>query len=451
MNNVCLNYKDDDNRYDIIVIGGGTSGSIAAMAAAREGKKVLILEREYALGGTSTLAQVNPRMHNKTKPDIYNSSLLKEIQSNLEKNGYGYDGQWFNPIMMAPCLENFCEKYGVKIIYGACFIDVIKTGEKIDKAIFMTASGLKAYKADCFIDATGGAAVAIAAGCSYESGDANGNNQPMTLRFSIANVDVQKFKEFGQELSLYVEMDEPWFEVFSLWSYKDSKLTEIFKKAVEDGVIEERDGNYIQAFTCKYSGDGILWCNCPEAGFIRNANDSECITEMILYSRKASVRLQKFFKTYIKGFENCEIHSFATIPGIRESNRVVGKYHVEVEDYINRAKFKDAVAQTAYPIDIHAEHMDDLELMKPGEFYEIPFSAMLPKDGANNLLVSGRCISTSFAVQASMRIQPVCIALGEAAGIAAALYSNLEQADGAKVRDKMISYGGDFLGYNLDV
>ncbi|MEG1742742.1 MAG: FAD-dependent oxidoreductase [Clostridia bacterium] len=431
-------------KYDVIVIGGGTAGTFAAMAAAREGKKTLLCEREYCLGGTSTLSLTTPRMTNHMTENPCNSSLAAELQSQLEIDGFGYDNQWFNPIMQGFYLEKMCRKYGVELLYGACFIGVIKENRSLKSVLFQTASGLSAYSADCFVDATGNAAVAYESGCPTESGDVNGDNQPMTLRFAVSGVDIAAAKEFCLKIGVWADLNLPIFEIASKWNDQKNPLTLLFEKAVADGTLQKRDGNYFQAFYCKYCGEGIVWCNCPEAGHIRDANSSKSITEMVTYSREAAIRLCNFFKKYLGGFENCSIHSFATIPGIRESRRAVGEYYLTEDDFLLCKKAPDCVAQTAYPIDVHDETNLRLQKIPHGEYYEISYKCMIPKN-ADNLLVAGRCISASFVAQSSMRIQPVCMALGEAAGIAAATNPNVREVDGTQIRKRMELFGGKFV------
>ena len=105
--------------------------------------------------------------------------------------------------------------------------------------------------------------------------------------------------------------------------------------------------------------------------------------------------------------------------GVRESWRVRGKYYMDAEDYLKAHHFADAVCRTAYPIDIYDVKLDLFEKLKKGEYYEIPYRALVTNE-MSNLLVVGRCASGSFAAQASFRIQPTCMSMGEAAGIAAA-------------------------------
>lgn len=441
---ITLDYKSYDTKYDVVVIGGGTAGCIAAMAASREGAKTLLIEREFSLGGTSTLAQTIPRMNNHMTQDVMNTHLAVELQERAIKDGCGYSKNWFNPHLMKAVLEDMCEAYNVDILMGADFVSTIQDGEKITAVLLQTIDGLYAVESRGFIDATGNATVALDAGCPVTCGDKNGRNQPMSLRFSVSNVDIQKAKEFFNSIGLNVPMDAPYFEFASLWKYGNHPVTNIFRKGVEDGLIIERDGNYIQAFNPPICGEGMIFFNCPEMSHIYHATDPKGLTRVAIDAKAAARRIHNLFKLRVGGFENSMIQSFADMPGVRESRNIIGEYVVTGEDFANRLKTDEAIAQTAYPIDIHDEVDLKLERMQPGEYYEIPFQALIPKN-VSNLLVAGRCISATFAAQASLRIQLVCMAMGEAAGIAMARHPEQPSLNtGKDIRSAMQSYGGTF-------
>ncbi|MDD4818545.1 MAG: FAD-dependent oxidoreductase [Victivallaceae bacterium] len=443
METMSLEYSLYPKKYDVVVIGGGTAGAMAAMAAGREGASVLLVEREYALGGTSTLAQTTPRMTNHMTQDVMNSSLSGELQTLLVGKNFGFNKTWFNPQLLKCALEEMCEKYGVDLLYGADFLTVVAKNGTLTHAVFQTVAGAIAVAGKSFIDATGNAAVAVAAGCPVEQGDGQGRNQPMTLRFALSHVDIEAARDFMIRSGIWNANEKSYLEMASLWCYNRHPLTDLFRKAVEDGVLTPRDGNYFQSFAVPCYGSGVMYFNCPEAGHIRNALDPAAVTEMVVYSRKAALRLLNFMRKYVPGFENCELHSFAEMPGVRESRRIVGEYYLTEPDYDKRSKFPDGIAQTAYPIDIHDDSLQTLHLMGPGEFFEVPFRSMIPKN-VNNLLAAGRCVSASFRVQGALRIQLVCMAMGEAAGIAAGLDPHTAVCDGAAIRRKMMEYGGTF-------
>jgi len=167
---------------------------------------------------------------------------------------------------------------------------------------------------------------------------------------------------------------------------------------------------------------GELAFNCPRIAGL-SATDPWDLSKAQTIGRQKIRRIAKFFKTAVRGFENSYIGTIAPMVGIRESRRIVGDYTLTEEDYLTEARFPDAVARNSYPIDIHSTKAKGGLVMKhlpPGHYHEIPYRCLLPV-GLDNLLVAGRCLSATFAAQAAVRIQQNCRALGEAAGLAAAL------------------------------
>lgn len=452
---ISLPVKPWAKEYDVVVIGGGTAGAIAGIAAAREGESVLIVESGYGLGGSASRAQVTPMMSNYL-PGSDNSSLDREIRRRMISNGWGdqdpwgQDG-WFHPEMLKAVLEDMALEQGVQILYGAAYVNAVTEKNRITGILCETTEGLMLIRGRVFIDATGDAKVACTAGCPFESGDpVTGRNQKISLRFAIAQVNIQQLRDFLNQSGLTVPAEAKDVEIASLWSYgKEHPITSLFHQGVKEGILLPEDGAYFQAFSAPCYG-GAIYLNCPEAIHVCNAVDSAAITQAVLDCRRAAVRLHRFLKKYIAGFSDSVIQSFAEMPGIRESRRITGRYVLTGTDYIRRRHFEDGIAQTAYPIDIHGgDSLECLPPMESGEYVEIPYSCMIPQN-ITNLLVTGRCISTTFTAQSAIRIQRVCRALGEAAGIAAAFAcagsdGDVTPVDGRKIRNRMIEVGGQFV------
>ena len=176
---------------------------------------------------------------------------------------------------------------------------------------------------------------------------------------------------------------------------------------------------YIQAFTIT-GKPTVLSMNCPEMPALNfSATDTVSYSRAVTFGRKMMHRLAGFFIKNVPGFEKAYISREASMVGVRESWRIRGKYYMTDKEYTDARHFHDAVARTAYPIDIHDVNLDLSKKLKKGEYYEIPYRALVTNE-ISNLLVVGRCASGSFAAQASFRIQPTCMSMGEAAGIAAA-------------------------------
>ncbi len=441
--------KTSEDQYDVIVVGGGTAGSIAAIAAVMEGAATLLIEKNIFLGGTATGGQVTPMMSPGIPEEADLSYINKLVKKRLLEKGYGdadpygNDG-WFNPEMLKFATEDIYLELGGKLLYDTQFIDTIVENNTIKGLVVYNKGGLQVVKGKVVIDCSGDAVVAEAAGVPCLAGDEiMHQNQASSLRFMVGNVDIHKVQKHMKRIGEPMVLEYPFFEISSVWD-SPRPLTGIFQKAVDDGVLTYDDGKYFQAFSVP-GMPGVVSFNCPEVPGIYNTLDPEAITGIAVTGKRMISRLYSFLKQYIDGFETSYILSVASVPGIRESRRIKGKYVLTENDYNSRAKFDDAIARTAYPVDIHGlidEKKLDIKPFEKGEYFEIPFRCLVTEE-LDNLLMGGRCISSSFVAQSSIRIQATCRSTGEAAGIAAAYCSNkdisVRKLDGKTVREKMLA------------
>ncbi len=437
-------------RYDVVVIGGGTAGSAAAIASAMERARTLIVEKSSYLGGSASGGQVTPMMHigieGKPGQSYVNEILKKKMagEGYAADDNYGNDG-WFNTEMLKFSLEELFMEHRGDILYCTDLVDTLVADNKLEGILIHNKSGLQLINGDVFIDCTGDADVAFCSGVPCFSGDEREhNNQAMSLRFMVGNIDIARLKGFLKEIGEPDILEYPLVEIASVWE-RETPLSRIFRKALEDNTIEYPDGKYFQAFTVP-GMPGVMSFNCPEIPDIYDTLNPASISKAMITGRSMIKRLYCFLKAYLPGFEESFLMSVAELPGVRESRRIKGKYILSEKDYINRARFEDAIARTAYPIDIHGlidENKLGIRPMERGEYFEIPYRCMVT-DSLENLIVAGRCISSTFIAQSSIRIQPTCRAMGEAAGIAAAycVKNNIRpnELDGSIVSNRMQQY-----------
>lgn len=417
---------------DVCVCGGGASGTAAAINAAKNGAKTILIEKGIALGGLATLGCVYPCMPTK----VLNSDTpyITQINERMKRHGVkplpevtkkeyesGGMGQ-YPPEVLTEVYDELCEEYGVEILYNTTLIGVETENHKIKSCIVQTVSGIFKIEAKIFIDGTGDAVLSRYVGVPTEKGSATtGRNQPMSLRFEMSGIDVNKVHKFftrtlHDDWSNVVKM--PFFE-FAKWE----KTEEFFKRGVASGELTQDDILYIQAFTIT-NKPNTMSMNCPEMPpLLFSATDPISYSKSISFGRKMIRRLANFFIKNIPGFNKAYIIKEASMVGVRESWRIKGKYYMNAEDYYGCHHFSDAVCRTAYPIDIHDVKLDLHPKLKRGDYYEIPYRALITNE-FENLIVVGRCISADFAAQASVRIQPTCMSMGEAAGIASAYALN---------------------------
>ncbi len=411
----------------VLVCGGGTAGVVAALAAARAGADVLVVEQLGQLGGTQSAGWVTPMMPNK----ILTENLTHGINDDILKRAAEYDPPptdksgdllWFNPVTLALVLDDLLAEAGGRVLYHTLISEAIVEDGALTGIVIENKSGRQRITARVTIDCTGDADVAFRAGVPCVSGDPeDGLNQPMSLRFALAGVDQERAAAFlADELGMNCYARPPLFEI-GTGEAKNTPLGPLICAAIADGILENDDLGYLQFFSM-LGRPGELAFNCPRIAGL-SSTDAWDLSKAQTVGRQKIRRIARFFKTAVRGFEDSYIGTIAPMVGIRESRRIAGDYTLTEEDYLTEARFPDAVARNSYPIDIHSTKAKGGLVMKhlpPGHYHEIPYRCLLPV-GIENLLVAGRCLSATFAAQAAVRIQQNCRALGEAAGLAAVL------------------------------
>lgn len=435
---------------DVVVCGAGTAGSIAAIAAANEGKTVALIEQFGTVGGSSTLGLVTPLMRTGVENNPMCSYVAQDVNARLvEYGGASGDGSAFDPHMLSLVLEELLMRDEIKVFYHTFICDVSRKGDSIKGIVVQNKSGRGIISGKVYIDATGDGDVSYLAGAEFESGDEEtGKNQPVSLRYMLGGIDMKKFREF---LAKYGHVSENISTAVTIPN-RNWPLYSVFMEAVENGDLEEDDAVYWQIFGVPGRKDTLAF-NCPEFFDTTDAVDYKDLTYVQLHGKKAILRQLRFYKKYLQGFEDAYISDIATMVGVRESRRIVTEYFLKAEDILAHRKFADGIAQSNYPIDIHGRNLrlesnrGNRALDDSRPFYEIPYRSLVVK-GIDNLLVAGRCIGADFVAQSSLRIIPTCRAMGEACGIAAAMAidNNIKsaQVDGSKVREHMIKKGAEF-------
>jgi hypothetical protein len=405
--------------YDVIVAGGGTAGSVAAIAAAREGARVLCFDQFGALGGTSTLGLVMPLMSFKIGDRWLARGLNEEIITRLQAAPDDGDGIFHNPERLKFVLEDLALEAGVDLLYHTFLTGAAVDGGALRAVEVHNKSGRSVLEAAAFIDATGDADLALLAGAECLCGrPEDGLNQSASLRFAMAGVDWDALAAWLSERGVGAQPPRFGFGYVPGFQ-KQSWMDDLLARAEADGVLTADQGGYFQFFTVP-GRPGEIMFNCPRILRI-NGSRAEDLTRAHIEGRRGVTALAEFCRRYVGGFERAWLAWTAPMVGIRESRRILGEYLFTGDDVMAAAKFPDAAARSNYPIDIHRPDRAGVILKHPpaGDWYEIPYRCMLPvrPDG---LLVAGRCISSTFEGQSAMRIIPTVRALGEAAGVAAA-------------------------------
>jgi hypothetical protein len=396
----------NNNKYDVIVAGGGLSGVAAAVAAAREGAKVLLIEQHGYLGGMATAGLVNPFMPyaiwkanwQYDWQEKVNQGVFREILQKLYDLGGLHDNnQTFNEELLKLVLDRLMKEHKIKVLFHTFLSGVTREGNEVKSITVTNKSGTTVYEASYYIDATGDADLSSLAGCEYRVGrDEDNLCQPMTLCFRLADVDKSKFNRENSRQA----------------------VNEKYREFKEKGLITNPREDVL---TFAHMVEDVVHFNSTRI-VKKLAVNAEDLTAAEIEAREQVYELYTFMKENIPGFENSKLLMSAPHIGIRESRRIVGEYTITQEDLLTVKKFEDSVARGTYPVDIHNPSGSGtiLKDIPYGEYYTIPYRAMIPK-GMDNLLVAGRPISSEHEAHSAYRIMPICTSIGEGAGTAAAL------------------------------
>ena len=441
--------------YDVLVVGGGNAGCAAALAAARHGARTLLVERYGFLGGTATAAMVGPWMTFHAGSDRIVGGIAQEIVERLValggSPGHIHDASDyvptitpFDPETHKALLFDLMRESGVDLLLHAYFLDALKGGESVVGARFATVGGLREYRAKRTIDATADAYVAASAGCMLQQGDARGRVQPASLMFRLSHVDLGALAQYVRAHPDQMRTSLKLHERTPAALTAVAGLYDLWNAARERGDVNV-PRELVSFFISPYADEVSV--NMTRVTDI-DPLDPDDLTRAEVEARAQTMQLLAFFRTSVPGFANARIAATATQIGIRESRRIVGEYTLTADDILHARTFDDAVARSAYPIDIHnpSGAGTTTHRLPEGSSYEIPYRCMVPTLG-EGLLVAGRCISTTHEALASTRLTPTVMTLGQAAGTAAALSIksrvSLRDLSPVKLRERLVADGVD--------
>ena len=381
--------------WDVIVVGGGPGGVPAAVAAARNGARVLLVERYGFLGGMATTALVHPYMKYSAGKTIIIHGLFGEFLDILQNNGALLpDRQHFDAEPMKWLLDRFVLDSGAELLFHTQAIGVLRDTGKIRAVRVFHKGGVEDLSADVFIDSTGDGDIAAWSGSPVEIGRSEDNAcQPMTTSFRMAHVDVKR-------IPVAADINRLYDEAKARGEVKNPRENVLKFKSVHPDVIHFNTTRIIG----KTSLDG--WS----------------MTEAEIEGRRQVYDMVRFLKKYVAGFESAYIMKIGPEIGVRESRRIMGGYVLTGDDVLEARHFDDGIACGSYDIDIHNPTGTGtvIKRLKEGTYYQIPYRCLVPKD-VDNLIVASRCISATHEAHSSLRVMPIVWAIGQAGGAAAAL------------------------------
>jgi len=390
---------------DVIVVGSGSAGSSAAIAAARTGAKTILVERFGFMGGTST--QVLDTFYGYYTPGSVAYKVvggipddvvikLKKFDAAFERpNTYGAGtGVTYDPMILRFVWENLALEAGVQLLYHSFCTDVIRNGNRITGIIVNGKRGLMKLTARVVIDCTGDADVSHQVGAPYELAGDIDPAQTLTTTFRMIHVDVPRAKEFGKK-AMWAKMEEA--------------------AATGDYDLPRKEGSWHIT-----TQEGVIHTIMTRIADV-DATDPVALTAAEIEGRRQVMEYTRFLRDYVPGYEKSQLSWFSAPIGVRETRRVYGRYRLTREDCLSARKFEDAVAACGAPIEDHHASSDTKWVYLPdGMTYDVPYNTLVPKD-IDGLLVAGRCFSATHDAHASCRSMAQMMALGQAAGVAGAL------------------------------
>jgi hypothetical protein len=424
------------NSYDVIVVGGGVSGSVAGIASARAGAKTLVVEKMGFLGGMLTAGGVGPMMTFHAGKVQVVRGIAEEVIRNLQRSGgspghvidstgYTYTVTPFDTELLKHVLEKMILDAGGELLYHSMLSGVKVRDDQIAAVTVASKSGQLELRAANFVDASGDGDLAAWSGVPFILGRPGDQlNQPLTMNFKLGGVDIPKVKEYIR--SHPEEFPEARIELLD----KTPRLsmggfTGIFAAGRKSGEISFTR-ECILLFETNNPGEVIV--NTTRIQKV-NPTDAWELTRAEVEGRHQTLELFRFMKRRVPGFADAILISSGPNIGVRESRKIQGKYVLTVSDLLEQAPFMDEIACGGYPVDVHSPDGEgtDSRHLEWGAIYGIPFRSLLNERVAN-LINVGRCLSATHEACAAVRVSPIAMALGQAGGTAAALASCKHQA-----------------------
>lgn len=405
--------------YDVIVVGAGSAGTVAAIAAARRGARTLLLERLPFLGGTSTA--VLDTFYGLYTPGTRSRKVVAGIPDEVMAGLRGYNswlerpnthgagtGVTYHPEYLKIVWESLAREAGVTTLLNAWVQDVVAVDGRINGLIAATKDGLRHFAGKTYIDASGDADVCHFAGISYELAGEITPAQTLTTTFKMVNVDVARRKSISKQE----------FHRLMAGAAESGRYALPRKEGSDHITPVEHMTATIMTRLASYRKD---------ASGTTNATDPDFLSRAEMDGREQAVEYIRFLRDCVPGYEKAQLASFGVQIGVRETRRVHGLYRLTREDVLGARQFDDQIALCGAPIEDHHGGADTAWAYLPdGQCVGVPFRTLVPRDG-HNLLVAGRCFSATHDAHASVRSMGQTMAMGQAAGTAAAMAA---RADG---------------------
>lgn len=441
------------DKYDFVVCGGGMAGFSAAVAAARKGLSVALIEKSGVLGGTAILSGINQllggrKLDEKGKHvrvvggifDELTDALIRE-DSAIEPNSVDPN---FNPFGWYPrmasgisCnetalkikMDEMCKEAGIRVYFETVITQADFSDDRLHAVIVFNKDGFVRIEGTSFADCTGDADVIHLCVLPYLKGrEEDGLMTPCSMEMHLENVCAKELVEYQNK-------------------HNSPKLVEIIDRLKQDGKWPFPVSIFV---TVRLVEEDVFLINTIRQTGVDGTNEKS-VSRALADGRKQCLELFKIIKENFPGFQNARIRKITDSLGVRETRRIVGRYTVSVEDALNGKRYDDTIAATTYNFDLPDPIRPSFDPMmgdarKPHAerkfvVIHLPYRSLLPQ-GADNLIVAGRCISVDRAVLGAARIIGPAMMTGQAAGTAAAMANgNFQKVDVTKLKETLWNDG----------
>ena len=417
---------------EVLVIGGGPAGVCAAICAARQGAKTLLVEQGGFCGGMATRGLVGPFMtcYDAEGKEMIIRGIFEEIVDRMVERGFaihpsevmggtaftswikiGHDHVTpFEAEGLKLVLDEMLDEADVKVLYHTSFLQPVIEDSTITGAYVSSKAGIQLINAKVVIDCTGDGDVAARSGVPFEMGNEElGLIQPATMFYHISNVDTDKV-----EADIQANIDNFYRKDGVNYRSLHWRVTE----ARENGDWSLDRGS-IGLFRMPKKDE---WCVNTSRIMGVDSTDNESLTIAEIEGRKQADEITRFFRKYVPGCEDARIKSTASHVGIRESRHIQGEYRLSADDLLDAKVPEDSIFVAANSVDVHGRFGPKSNEYVPisGNFYGVPYRSLVPQK-IDNLLIAGRCVSADSTAAGAIRVMPPCMAMGQAAGTAAAM------------------------------